>query len=241
MNNTLYITDFEKYNIDNSLLSYYESYFKKFYYHSFEKNKGTEIILDLMSDVGSCEKWLDLGAGSTTIFWSIPMNQVGTIECNDIAFEALKVLSDFSESDFIPKCYEDISLLYNKDKCEIKRKIGCYHIFNVFQKWPEELHSDYDLITEFGTFGQAKSEDEFIKSVHYASLHLISGGKLVGANWVRKRGYQWKYGADNDFLKTEIIEKAASENKMKIQFLDNYKIINDELYESVLIFMLIKK
>lgn len=236
----LYITDFDGFQVDKELYDYHKDYFERYYNESFEPNKGTETILELLSNEGGGNNWLDLGAGSTTLFWSIPMKPINNVECNDITIEALKVLNDFVVSDDVPKCYEDVLKFFEKTEEQLSRKINYYHVFNVFEEWPKQIKKKYDLITEFGTFGQARSEKEFIDSFVFAEKHLIKRGKLIGANWIRKKGSQWKYGIDNDFVSIGLIKKASRKSEMKLEFIKECPIINDKFYNSVIVFMLKK-
>ena len=70
-----------------------------------KEGQGLEdIIFSLQEYSGSPSKWMDLGAGVVTLFWSISIHtdSLKSIDVCDLVPEALFVLKKFILSDEIP-------------------------------------------------------------------------------------------------------------------------------------------
>src|SRR5208283_4677783 len=92
--------------VNAAYLRYFEGYRSRYFYEEFIFGQGTEQLLGLLAEVGQKQRWLDVGCGTTTLFWSVPLDEVGAIDCCDISVEAMRALLDFIMSDEIPYCYE---------------------------------------------------------------------------------------------------------------------------------------
>lgn len=243
MKELLFITDLSNQHFDEFYLSHYTEYFFNEYFDELREEEGIMSILNILSEEGKCERWLDIGAGSNSLLWAIALKEVKTIECCDIRIEAFKPAYDFLTAGKLPQCYLDVLKKFNKNTRDficLQEKIAYYHVFDAFKTWPDKMERSYDLITEFGTFGQVNTPTEFINSVSYANAHLANKGKLIGANWIRQKGNHWLYGQNNDFVNEQLVNISASENNLRVTYLKKF-FLDDELYKYVLVFVLSKK
>jgi hypothetical protein len=195
-----------------------------------------------LNECGRGGEWLDLGAGPSTLLWSIPLNDVKSITCNDISVEALKVLDDFVQSNEVPPCYQEALKLYNKTDqhvLEMKKKVQNYLVFDAMSGWPSIMDNcKYDLITEFGTFGLAQTPEKFINCFGFLKKYLKLGGRVIGANWTRSANLIGKDGHDNSYLNPELIDYVAHRYSYEVLHLEKVNIANDLYYDSVIVFAL---
>ncbi|MFD1423464.1 MULTISPECIES: methyltransferase domain-containing protein [Laceyella] len=240
--NKVKVTDFQSVPLNPERLAYFQDYFKNYYYGEFRFGQGTENILSVLNEWGHGGEWLDLGAGPSTLLWSIPLNGIKGIACNDISVEALKVLDDFVQNDEVPPCYQEALKLFTKTDrhvLEMKMKVQNYLVFDAMSNWPAIEHiGKYDLITEFGTFGLAQTPEKFINCFGLLKSCLKPGGRVIGANWTRSAHLIGKEGHDNSYLHLKLIDHVAHRHSYEILHLEKVDIADDPYYNSVIVFAL---
>jgi hypothetical protein len=237
------INYFEEYKLDIKKLNYFQQYFEKYFNNRFIYGYGTEDILHMIGKYDPQGNWLDLGSGTSTLFWSIPMSRIYSINCSDISPEALKVLSDYIYSKKVPPCYREALKIFGKEEKDLdnmRERFSAFFVLDVFKDWPKYLdEKQYDLITEFGTFGLAPDSQSFTQCFGEPARHLKKDGYLIGANWIRNTITIEKDGINNRYLNTELVDKAAKKFNLKIMEL---KLINihDPEYVGIVTFVLKK-
>jgi hypothetical protein len=205
---------------DQDSLSYFQKYIEEYFNDQFFWGYGTEKILGLLDKHSPGGDWLDLGAGTSTLFWSIGLKKINSISWCDKYVEAFRVFYDFLNSDHIPNCYQEALRLYNRDLSHIQTmrdKFNHFHLFDAFDSWPDYLNDNqYDLITELGTFGLAPNAEGFVDCFKEVYLHLKSNGIVVGANWIRSRQMTQRLRFDNTYLNPSLINAVCLKYNFKL-------------------------
>jgi hypothetical protein len=236
--------NFDKINLNENRLAEAQNYFHAHYYEALRPRQGLEEILVTLKIYGLSGNWLDLGSGTSTLIWSIPLSEITSITCTDLYPETLKVLHDFVASDEIPPCYQDALKFCEKDEAhlhEMRKRIDHYEVLDALRPWEQHekfFLQSYNLITQFGCFGLSKSEKEFIQCIGYAKKFLVQKGRLIGANWTRSSSLVKRAGHDNSYLTPKLIEHAAMLNQMKLLYNSQVKIDNDPDYSHVIIWVM---
>jgi len=215
----------------------YEQYYHQYYNQAFEYGKGTEDILNLISSVKltGTNRWLDLGSGSMSLFWSIPLLGVNEIYCVDINPEAFYFLELLKKRKEYPQCYYDVLKMFDQRVEKLHYffdKLLDVNCFDALNEWPRHYDSiKFDLITQFGLFGLCEDKITYLKSLMLAWKSLSQGGTFIGANWKRK-----KNGCQ--YLDTSIIQLLGVD--AKVQYNEYHTFEDDPEYDGVLIWQLVK-
>ncbi len=237
------IIEFDVGTFDDSRNLYYTQYFNEYYYDAFRPNQGTEVVLDILKRDGKSGKWLDLGAGPATLFWSLMLRDINELHCNELYIEGLKVLDDFLKGDSVPQCYKDVMNMYGIDSqhlVNMRTLPRKYYIFDALTEWPSDLSHNYDLITGFGVFGLTTNPEDYIRCFEYMRDFLKDDGHAIGANWIRSQSFIDKGNTDNRFMNMDLIKRAAERYDYQILHLSEERIENDENYDKVLVWSLCK-
>ena len=228
------IADLGHLRLDPARLEYHQRYFRTNYYDELRHGQGTEQILRMVWRYGRSSRWMDLGAGTSTLFWAIPMSGVSSISCNESCPEPLAVLRSFSESDEVPVCYQQALEMFGRPPAhlaEMKRKLRHYYVFDALGPW--HLEERFDLITQFGLFGLAPSAEGYVRSLRTACGHLERGGRIMGANWICSGPAVERGAVDNSFVTTELVQEAAAACKLRVLHCERASVINDPDYDAV--------
>lgn len=228
--------------LDDKRLNYYHEYFRSNFNSDFQTGYGTELILDIINSLNDVENWIDIGGGTSTLFWSIPLKKVNQIYCNDLYAEAYYVLNEevLKQNNF-PKCYLDICEIYQINRKKLmsyKSKINKVYIFDALSEWNIDKKT-FDLITQFGTFGLSPNAEAYLKSIQYSYSNLETKGHFIGANWLFNKEYAQIRGIDNSYLNERLISAFALENNCRI-LRNQFYPIKDINYSGVLIWHIIK-
>ncbi|HEU5217612.1 MAG TPA: hypothetical protein VFU23_03085 [Gemmatimonadales bacterium] len=234
------IDDFHQLRLDPAKLEYHSRYFKTNYYDELRHGQGTEQILRMIwRHGGPSSRWMDLGAGTSTLFWAIPLSGVSSISCSEVSPEPLAVLRSFSESDEVPACYQQALEMFGRSPAhlaEMKRKLRRYYVFDALSPW--HLEERFDLITQLGLFGLAPSAEGYVRALRFACRHLGTGGRIIGANWIVSRPAVERGAVDNSFVTTELVQGAAVACKLRILHCERAAVMNDPDYEAVVMWAL---
>lgn len=230
---------FDALELDAGRLSSFRRYFEDYFNDEFRYGQGTEGILNTLARFGRGGEWLDLGAGPSTLFWSIPLDDLSSVSCCDVAAEALRVLDDFVRGDEVPICYEQVLKMYGKTPAHLsstKRKVSDYYLFDAMRPWPEELaNRRYDLLTEFGLFGLAPSPERYLTCFDHLRPHLRDNARLLGADWIRSADFIREEGHDNSYLSPKLIAEAAGRLDAALLHCRRHSIEGDPLYDAVIV------
>ena len=229
-------------HLNTAYLRYFEAYRSRYFYDEFIYGQGTEQILELLAEIGQKDRWLDVGCGTTTLFWSIPLAGVGAIDCCDISVEASRVLLDFVLSDEIPGCYEQTLAMCKKvpDHLRLMReRFQKFFIFDVLQDWPLHLFEhNYDLVTGIGIFGLAKTAEGYMRAIRNVAQQIRFDGYMVGADWVRSGYFIEREHFDNSYLDISVTTAAAEHAGLKLIRAINVDIKDDPLYSKLIVWAL---
>jgi SAM-dependent methyltransferase len=223
--------------LDPRRVDYFRRYFDLYFNDCFRYGMGTEIVLSRLSRHGLSGSWLDVGCGTTTLFWGIPLTGVLSITCCDIVAEALAVLEAFADSEFVPRCYREVLELYDRsasDFARLRQRIDRYLVFDSLAPWPAWVRRDFDLITAFGNFGIAPDAEAYAGCLGESSRHLAVGGRMIVADWLRRGTIIARDGHDNSYLVPELVERAAVAAGLTILECEQVCISGDPNYHAIL-------
>ncbi len=233
------IHDLNRFVLSESRLAASRAYFSKYYSDAFHEGQGLEKILETLRRYGTSGTWLDLGAGPSTLLWSIPLSGITSITCNDVYPEPLAVLDTFAQSGTIPHCYRHALRLSGKSRRSFLAsaiKIKEYAIFDALRRWPSCMaRKRYDLITEFGCFGLAPKGSAFESCFGYLRPYLARHGRVIGANWKRSSRYVANNGGDNSYLSCDLVRHGAECFGFRALHCETVSIVGDRDYDAVII------
>lgn len=221
-------------------LSYFEDYLDRYFNDRLIPDQGAEELLGTLRDHGGQpDRWIDLGAGVTTLFWSIGVNAPQRIFACDLVPEALKVLSSFKVSGMVPPCYNDALALMARPRTEFdatRRAAWSYHVFDCLNAWqiPGEA-AGFDLVSVIGCLGLASDPAGYETAFRAAADNLASGGRLVGADWIRSSIFVASEGHDNRYLSPALTEGCAARLGLKRLQVDRVPIKGDPYYDAVIV------
>ena len=232
------LTDFANVHLNPTRVDYFRDYLKEYYDAEFIPGQGAEVALGYLEELAPAGSWLDLGAGTTTLFWSIPLRDVSTVACCDIAAEALFVLDEFASSSEIPGCYQQVLEMYGKTASHLRsmrQKPRHYYVFDVLSPWPEGLWSSpFDLVTAFGSFGISATSEGYEECFKYLAQHLAPGGRAIGADWVRWPSFIEQDGHDNSYLAASLTRHAAGAAGLEVLECRQVPIAGDPYYRALI-------
>jgi len=239
------ISNFAELERDPSRIAYFQSYFDLHYNDTFRYHQGTEEILGLLTQYRPAGDWIDLGSGPSTLFWSLALSGVHSITCSDIAPEALQVLHNFVCSDEIPSCYHEVLSMLSRPithLADMRQRVRHYYVLDVMRPWPNFMRDrQYDLTTQFGTFGLASSPEEYLNCFAHLYSHIKLEGYVVGANWIRSPRLVTCEGRDNSYLSLDLVEHAATRFNFHLLYRNFVSIRDDDSYKAVIIWALKKR
>jgi len=226
-------------DLDEARLASFRQYAREHFYDEFRAGQGTEDVLETLDRFGRGGAWMDLGAGPTTLFWSIPLSGIDSVTCCDLTVEALKVLDEFVKGKEVPRCYSQVLEMFNKSPEhleDMKRRIRRYYAFDALKPWPEELGAQtYDLITGFGLFGLAPTPARYLECFKNARPYLRAGGRMIGANWIRSPALVRVEGHDNSYLSEALVAEGVRRARLELLELKRCEVLRDPHYEAVFV------
>lgn len=221
-------------------LAYFEDYRQRYFNDRLVAGQGVEDILFCLRDHGgSPRRWIDLGAGVTTLFWSIGVESPDAIAAADLVPEALHVLAAFKATDEVPPCYAEALRLVGKTPAALARlreKDWTFHIMNCLAPWATPSDGQgYDLVTAIGCFGLASGPDGYRTAFAAAAERLAPGGHLVGADWIRSGKFIAMEGHDNRYLSADLSQDCARACGLSARDARTVRIAGDDYYDSVIV------
>lgn len=228
--------------LDADRLDYFRTYFERYFNQAFVPGWGTEDILDRLAEVPRAGCWLDLGAGTTSLLWSIPLNDLAKATCVDLVPEALAVLDEVVTGREAPLCYRDVMAMYGRGKADLDRRrqaFGEYLLFDALQPWPEAVRArTFDLMTAIGLFGIAGDPESYAACFQHLRPSLAPGGEVVGADWRRSADFVRREGLDNRYVSPDLTRRAAEAADLTPLSCELVEIEGDPLYDAVVVWRL---
>jgi Methyltransferase domain len=235
------VQDFESVNAER--VAYFREYMRRYFNDSFITGQGTEHILRLFQDNQRPGSWLDVGAGTSTLFWSLSLPHASSVTCGDLVPEALAVLDEFRHSDEVPLCYREAASIIGTEAESLSARDlpWRYVVFDAHHPWPERLLPQYDVITACGCFGTARTPADYVTALAASRPFLKADGVLLGCDWSRSRAFVEGEGLDNRYMTAEFIESAAHRAGFAVIRRQQCPIVGDPLYDHVVAYALARQ
>ncbi len=221
-------------------MAYFEDYRSRYFNDKLMPGQGVEEILVALREHGETpDRWIDLGAGVTTLFWSIGVRNPGQIIACDLVPEALSVLSQFKDSNEMPPCYSEAMAIIDTTQAEFditRQRTWDYHVFDCHAPWTLAEYSDgANLITAIGCFGIAPDSAHYAKAFKAAAQNVRAGGRFIGADWVRSAAFVESEGHNNGYVSSELTKRCGDDCGLKLLECTHVPIQGDPNYDSVLV------
>jgi hypothetical protein len=226
--------------LDPQRVAYFEDYRTRYFHAPLIPGQGVEPILETLARHGGApNRWIDLGAGVTTLFWAIGVNAPRAVAVSDLVPEALAVLSRFKMSDELPPCYADALRLVGKSAMDleaVRRLDWSYHVMDCLAPWSISAeHGGFDLISAIGCFGLAASPALYARAFAAAAGNLARRGRLVGVDWIRSALFVEREGHDNRYLGERLAAECGAAAGLKLLDLATVPIAGDDFYDSLIV------
>jgi hypothetical protein len=227
-------------DLDPQRVAYFEDYRARYFHAPLIPGQGVESILEtLVRHGGAPNRWIDLGAGVTTLFWAIGVNAPRAVAVSDLVPEALQVLSRFKASDELPPCYADALRLVGRSAADfeaVRRLDWTYHVMDCLAPWSiPGADGGFDLISAIGCFGLAASPVHYARAFAAAAGNLTAGGRLVGVDWIRSALFVEREGHDNRYLGEDLAVECGAAAGLKPLNLATVAIAGDDFYDSLIV------
>jgi hypothetical protein len=221
-------------------IAYFEDYRRRYFNDRLVLGQGTEDILRTLHDHGGVPaRWMDLGAGVTTLFWATAVKMPGEVAACDLVPEALHVLSSFKDGDEVPQCYRDALAMLGRSRQEfdaVRNLQWTYHIFDCLGPWPAPPAANaHDLITAIGCFGLAPDADGYANAFAAAAANLMPAGRFIGADWIRSALFVDLEGHDNRYISAKLSAACADRAGLELLSLKEIQIDGDLYYDAVIV------
>lgn len=235
------LVDVSETELDAERIAYFEDYRERYFNDRLMPGQGVEQILAALNEHGGRpERWIDIGAGVTTLFWSIGVDRPKEVAVCDLVPEALHVLAKFKAGDELPGCYRDAMALLGRTEEEfstVRRLPWTYHVFDCLTDWPSSpaLAGRFDLITAIGCFGLARDAQGYETAFRSAAAKLAPNGRLIGVDWIRSRRFIEMEGHDNRYLTPDLTADCANRELLRVLGLQKVNIEGDPYYDSLIV------
>jgi hypothetical protein len=232
------LSEIQPASLDADRLAYFSDYRDRHFNESFLRGQGAEEIHRALAEHGGKpRRWADIGAGTTTAFWAIGLDEVREIHACDLIAEALVVLRDMVAVRHSTPCYRTALSLAGRDASHMAGVYDAdwhYHVFDALAPWPAPIGAArFDLITAIGCFGLAKNPEQYVRAFAAAARQLQGGGRMIGADWVRSANFVAEEGHDNRYVSAGLIIDAARGAGLRQVALQTVAIVGDPYYDAV--------
>ena len=161
-------------------------YWQRYYSGEFIFGLGTEHILATLRQLPPVRLWLDLGAGSESLLWSIPLDARHLIAV-DIDPHRLVLLRDYAAARTPRGAYQTALDLCGRSRAEFTQRCGrlaAALVADCLTGRPIPVwDGNADLVTQFGLLGLTTSRDHFLAAWRACHQPLAAEGWAAGANW----------------------------------------------------------
>lgn len=226
--------------LDPRKLAYFQAYQNEYFNQAFLPGQGTEEILDALAAVPAAGDWLDLGAGTSTLFWAIAVPGPRSIACADVIPEPLAVLDRLvREEGDLPACYRDVMEMRGTPPGRMgtaRRLFRRYLLLDALKPWPPALAGErFGLITAIGIFGLAAGPEAYAACFPGLAAHLRGGGHAVGADWIRSPGFIAREKHDNSYVCEALTRRAMARAGIEAISCRAVDIAGDPHYDKVVV------
>ncbi|NTB87843.1 class I SAM-dependent methyltransferase [Agrobacterium tumefaciens] len=232
------VVDWDSLAIRPETLAYFQGYMDSYFSGPFIEGQGAEQILSAMHRFGPPGDALDLGAGTSTLFWYAPVRGLASITCADIAPEPLLILKNFVEGSDFPDCYRwsiDHFELEADHLQKVRTAINEYVVFDSLSRWPKLLDTaSFDLITAFGNVAISRDRSQYRAVFAEIARHLRPDGRTVGADWIRRPEFMTVSGHNNSYLDLDLVRASISDAGLRLLECQQVSIEGDQFYEGII-------
>jgi SAM-dependent methyltransferase len=163
-----------------------QEYWDRYYSEKFVTGLGTENILAALRAVPPQRAWLDLGAGSESLLWSIPLRAECLIAV-DLDSQRLRILRAYAAARHPRGAYQaalDLCDCTPADFAVRCRSLAVTLVADCLNGGPLPFTpSSVNLVTQFGLLGLTAHPADFLACWARAHIPLAPGGWCAGANW----------------------------------------------------------
>lgn len=161
-------------------------YWQQYYSGEFVFGLGTEQIITLLQRIPPVGTWLDLGSGSESLLWSIPLDTERLIAL-DRDPHRLARLRAYAATGQPRGAYRTVLDLCGRDRGDFAlhgtRLAGCLVADCLTGTSLPVRPGTADLVTQFGLLGLAAGPAQFARAWAVCHQSLSAGGWAAGANW----------------------------------------------------------
>jgi hypothetical protein len=209
-------------------------YWARYYSGQFIFGLGTENILAALQQIPPASTWLDLGAGSESLLWSIPLD-AGRLIAVDLDSRRLALLRGYAVARQPRGAYQTALDLCDRSRADFTQRcdrLAATVIADCITGQPMPARdSCADLVTQFGLLGLTTGQEEFLAAWRNCHQPLAVGGWIAGANWT----------ATSRRARVDLCEQlyiaAFARNGMTALLIERIPITDDPDFDSVWIYL----
>lgn len=170
------------------------AYLDTYYNEAFIYGMGTEDIISALRLIPPVGTWLDLGAGSESLFWSIALSArtLLAVDADPQRLDLLKELAAHSEPRGAYRTVLEMCGRTTADFAERQTRLTTARADCLTGEplvLPPAPQDGFDLVTQFGLFGLTPDPERFRSCWAHAHAWLKVSGWSAGANWIAAPGH----------------------------------------------------
>ena len=229
--------DFTRILLDEERTAYFQRYLDDYYNSAFIYGQGTEHILAMAARHAPGGHWLDIGSGTSALFWATAFKGIKSVTCADLVPEALFVFDRFRASSAVPVCYQEALKIAGNTEHTLARTRSLpwyYHQCDILEPWaPCFQERSFDMITAYAVFGLAPDLAGYKACFRHLSEAAKAGQTVLGADWIRSDSFVAQEGHDNRYVSVQSCQEAAREAGFSVIECAYHRIEGDSLYTGV--------
>ncbi len=231
------LADLDSASLDPARLAVFREYARQEYSGPFIHGMGSAEILQMARAFMSPGARLDVGSGTSALFWILATKGDIRTTATDVEPEALFVLRELASSPRpLPPCYYQAAELFGLSASHVdslRQSIDSYLVFNALHPWPPELNTGgYDTVSAFGCFAIAGSQSAYLRCFQRAAQAVRAGGRIVGADWIRHEQLRKR---DYSFVAVPALRDIGKAAGLRTLHAEAVAIRGHELYSDVVL------
>lgn len=160
-------------------------YWDTYYADEFVFGLGTEHVIELLNEIPPVDSWIDVGAGSESLFWACALSAERLVAV-DTEPARLALLWRSSHASAPRGSYRTVLRLSRRTAAEwatVRSSLVGTVVADCLTATPP-VAQRADLVTQFGLLGLTETRAQFQRS--FAALAQLAhpGGWIAGANWM---------------------------------------------------------
>ncbi|MEU7742070.1 class I SAM-dependent methyltransferase [Nonomuraea sp. NPDC049158] len=170
----------------NSTVAEAGQYWDRYYNQAFVPGQGLEEILDTLEALPPVRTWLDAGAGSESLLWSIPL-RAGRLVAVDIDADRLALLRAYAATGRPRPAYQTVLDLCGRSQRDFAvrcRSLAATVRADCLTGLLPVADGSADLLTQVGLLGLTSTPAAFTTAWEHLHRAVAPGGWCAGANWV---------------------------------------------------------